>query len=104
MVSGKLHNERSGIAREGFRLFQDNTRDNDCAHTEEVCGGGYPPRAAEHDARDHGDERYFRAAGDKRSGHDRHTSVAFAFDRTGSHDAGDTATRADEHGDEGFTG
>ena len=52
---------------------------------------------------DHGDKGNLCAAGDEGGGHDGHTAVAFVFNGTRSHNAGNTAAGADEHRDKGFT-
>ena len=104
MVSGKLHHEGSGIAREHLGLLEHDAGDNDGGHADEVGGGSDPCGAAEDGAGDHGDEGHLRAAGDKGRGHDRHAAVTLVFNGTGCHDARDAAAGADEHGDEGLTG
>ena len=58
-----------------------------------------PGRVAEDRAGNHRDERNLGPAGDKGRRHDRHTTVALIFNGTGSHDARDTAARADQHRD-----
>ena len=104
MVGGQFHDERSGIAREHLRLLQDDTGNDDGGHAEEIGTRGDPRRTTEDRARDQGDERRFRAAGDERRRDDRHAAVAFAFNCTGGHDAGDAAARADENRNEALAG
>ena len=102
MVCRKLHNKRSRIAREHFCLFEHDTGNDDCRHADKVRAGRDPCGAAENRARDHRDERNFRAARDEGGRHDRHTTVTFIFDRTGSHDARDTAAGTNQHRNEGL--
>ena len=104
MVCRKLHNKRSRIAREHFCLFEHDTGNDDCRHADKVRAGRDPCGAAENRARDHRDERNFRAARDEGGRHDRHTTVTFIFDGTGSHDARDTAAGTDQHRNEGLAG
>ena len=47
VVSGKLHHEGSGIAREHLGLLEHDAGDNDGSHADEVGGGGDPCGAAE---------------------------------------------------------
>ena len=104
MVSGKLHNEGSGIAGKHLCLFKHNTRDYDCRHTYEICGGCNPSRAAEDSTCDHCYERNLSSARDKGCRHNRHTTVSFVFNRSRSHNTGNTATCAYKHRYERFTG
>ena len=104
MVGGKLHDERSGIARKHSCLLEHDAGDDDGGHTDEVCGGCDPCGAVEDGARDHGDKGNLGSAGDKGRSHDRHAAVTLVLDRSGSHNAGNAAARADQHGDEGFAG
>ena len=104
MVSGKLHNERSGIALEDLGLLQDNTGADDCCDSQEVCGRSNPCCAAEDSTCYHGDERKLSTTRNKCGSHNRHLTVSVVLDGTGSHDTGNTTSGTDQHRNEGFTG
>ena len=67
------------IAGEHLGLLKNDTGNDDRCDTDDVSAGGNPRRTAEDSARDHRDERYLSAAGDKCCCHDRHTAVTFIF-------------------------
>ncbi len=105
MVCRELHDERSGIACEHFRLLQHDAGDDDGRDADEVRGGR-DQRAVvrEERTRDQRDDGKLRAAGDEGRRHDGHAAVALVLDRPGSHDARDAAAGADHHRDEGLAG
>ena len=100
MVRRELHYEGCGVACEHFGLFEHDSRNDDCRHSDEVSRCCYPRRAAKYSARDHCYERYFRAARYECCGHDGHAAVALVFNGARSHDTGYAAARAYKHGDE----
>ena len=104
MVSGQLHNERSRITGEQLRLFQDDAGDDDGRKADKVSGGGNPAAAAEQSTCEQADDGHLSAAGDEAGGHDRHTAVTLVLDGTGSHNTGNAAAGADQHGDEALAG
>ena len=104
MVGGKFHNEGSGFAREHLRFLENDTGKNNGGNADEVCADGNPPCVIEERACDQADDRELCAAGDKGRGDDGHTAVAFVFNGTGRHDAGNAAARSDEDRNKRFTG
>ena len=104
MVSGQLHNERSRITGEQLRLFQDDAGDDDGCKADEVSRGGDPAAAAEQSTCKQADDGHLSAAGNEAGGHDRHTAVTLVLDGAGSHNAGNTAAGADQHGNEALAG
>ena len=103
MIRRQFHNERSRIAGEHLGFLQDDTGNNDCCHTQEVCTGCNPSGAAEDCTCDHCDERLLCAAGDKGGCHNCHTAVTFIFNGSGSHDSGDAAAGTNQNRDKGLT-
>ena len=104
MIFRKLHDKRSRIACETLCLLEDDTRDDDCGDTDEVCAPADPCGIVEHRTCDQGNDRKFRTAWNEGRCHDRHTAVTLVFNRTACHDTRNTASGTDHHRDEGFAG
>ena len=77
MVSGKLHNEGSGFAREHLRFLENDTGKDNGGNTDEVRADGNPPCVIEERACDQADDWHFRAAGEERN--DANGRFSFSF-------------------------
>ena len=104
MICRELHNERSRVAGEQFRLFQNNTGADNRRDTYKICARSHPGSSVEQRARDQGNDRQFRSAWHKSGRHDRHLAVTVIFNRPGCHNPRHPASGADQHRNEGFAG
>ena len=104
VVSGKLHNEGSGIARKRLGLFQNEAGDDHGGNADEVGGGGNQTASAEQCTGDQANDGHFCTAGDETGGHNGHFPVTVLINGTGCHDTGDTTAGGDQHGNKGLTG
>ena len=104
MVCRKFHYKWCRITCKHFCFLQDNTGADDRCDTKEVCRWCYPGCSTEDCSCNHGDKRKFCTTWDKGCCHDRHTTVSFIFNRTGSHDTRNATAGADQHWDKGLTG
>ena len=99
MVLREFHDKGRRLTGEHAGLLQQDARNDHRRHADKKRRRCNPPRAVKYRACKQGNDRHFRATGDKGGGHNRHFAVAVLLDGARGHDPRHAAAHADQHRD-----